>query len=244
MVRLRHARLVYGTGWTRETCRHDRGRYGADATDRKLSRSQTKQKKPLIGLAGGIGAGKSEVARILESLGAAIIDSDRLAHEELDAHDVVRTLCEWWGPSVCTADGHANRKKIGAIIFDTPSERTRLEALLYPRIGKRREAMLEAYESDPNVKAVVLDTPKLFEVGLNEICHSVIFVDADWVVRVRRVADARDWTEEELRRREFIQDPLDMKKARADHVISNQTDTDDLRREVARVFAAVIESVV
>ncbi|MCH7872383.1 MAG: dephospho-CoA kinase [Planctomycetes bacterium] len=208
-----------------------------------MSRSQTKRTKPLIGLAGGIGAGKSEVARILENLGAAVIDSDRLAHEELDAPGVVKTLREWWGSSVCTDHGRADRGKIGAIIFDNPSERARLEALLYPRISARREAMLEAYESDPNVKAVVLDTPKLFEVGLDEICHTVIFVDADWAVRVRRVADARNWTEEELKRREIIQDPLDMKKARADHVISNQTDTEDLRREVERVFATVIGSV-
>lgn len=225
------------------TRRHDIGLFEAGATDRKLSGSQTKQTKPLIGLAGGVGAGKSEVARILESLGAAVIDSDRLAHEELDAPGVATTLREWWGPSVCTADGGVNRKAIGAIIFDNPGERARLESLLYPRIRKRREALLEAYESDPNIKAVVLDTPKLFEVGLDDICHTVIFVDADWAVRARRVADVRDWTEEELKRREIIQDPLDTKKARADHVISNQADTEDLRREVERVFATVIGSV-
>ena len=182
------------------------------------------------------------MARILKSLGAAVIDSDRLAHEELDAPDVVRTLREWWGHTVCQADGRANRTKIGEIVFDNPGERARLEAVLYPRIRKRREAMLEEYASDPDVKAVVLDTPKLFEVGLNKICHTVIFVDADWAVRVRRVADTRGWTEEELKRREIIQGPLDMKKANADHIVSNQADTGELRREVERVFAAVIGS--
>ncbi len=154
------------------TGRRDIGLFEAGATDGKLSGSQTQQTKPLIGLSGGIGAGKSEVARIFESLGAAVIDSDRLAHEELDAPGVAKTLREWWGSSVCTSDERVDRKTIGAIIFDNPGERARLEALLYPRIRKRREALLEAYEFDPNIKAVVLDTPKLFEVGLDEICNS------------------------------------------------------------------------
>ncbi len=205
-----------------------------------MSRSHAKRNTPIIGLAGGIGAGKSTVARILESLGAAVIDSDRLAHEELAAPDVVETLREWWGMSICTPDGEVDRKRIGDIIFNDPAERTRLEELLYPRMKTRRETLLAAYDTDPNIKAVVLDTPKLFEVGLNEICDTVIFVDADWAVRIRRVAESRNWTEEELRRRENLQKPLDLKEASADHVIENHTGIEELRTQVQRVLSSVL----
>lgn len=208
-----------------------------------MSRLHTKRTKPIIGLAGGIGAGKSTVARLLESLGAAVIDSDRLAHEELEAPDVIVMLRAWWGSSVCTPDGEVDRKKIGGIIFDHPAERVRLEDLLYPRIRERREELIAAYESDPKVKAVVLDTPKLFEVGLNKRCDTVFFVEADRSVRVRRVSESRNWTEEELKRRENLQKPLNMKKASADHVISNYTDIEELRSQVERVFSSVLASI-
>ena len=208
-----------------------------------MSRLHTKRTKPIIGLAGGIGAGKSTVARLLESLGAAVIDSDRLAHEALEAPDVIVTLRGWWGSSVCTPDGEVDRKKIGVIIFDDPAERVRLENLLYPRIRGRREELIAVYESDPRVKAVVLDTPMLFEVGLNERCDTVFFVEADRSVRVRRVSESRNWTEEELKRRENLQKPLNMKKASADHVISNYTDIEELRSQVERVFSSVLASI-
>lgn len=183
------------------------------------------------------------MAGLLAELGAAVIDSDRLAHEELGAPDVVEALRAWWGPSVCTPDGAADRKKIGVIIFENSTERARLENLLYPRIRSRREELIAKHESDPSVKAVVLDTPKLFEVGLNNLCHTVIFVEADWSVRVRRVAKTRHWTEEELKRRENLQKPLNMKKASADHVISNCTDIEELRSQVERVFSSVLAPV-
>ncbi len=204
-----------------------------------MSQTHPKRKKPIIGLAGGIGAGKSTVARIIEGLGAAVIDSDRLGHEELGAPDVVATLRQWWGASVCSPAGGVDREKVGAIVFADAAQRTRLENLLYPRIQRRREEILAACDADPSVKAVVLDTPKLFEAGLNELCDTVIFVDADWSVRVRRVAESRNWTEEELRRRENLQDPLDMKKAGADHTVINHAGIDLLQSQVEQVLSSV-----
>ncbi len=200
---------------------------------------RAKGRKPIIGLAGGIGAGKSTVARILKSLGAAVIDSDALAHEELSDPGVIETLRSWWGDSICLPGG-LDRKAIAAIVFDCRDELERLEHLLYPRLHRRREELVAGYDSDPGVRAVVLDAPKLYEAGLGEYCDAVIFVEADRATRALRIEADRGWSEEELLRREKLQDPLDSKKARADYVVTNRSNRESLRADVERVFSSVL----
>jgi dephospho-CoA kinase len=198
--------------------------------------------KPIIGLSGGIGAGKSEVARFLASLGAVVLDSDRMAHEELHHPEVVKELRRWWGPQVISADGRPDRKAIARIVFEDPAELSRLEGLLYPRLQRRRDALIAKLQTDPAVRAVVLDAPKLYEAGLDKTCDALIFVDADRETRVRRVASTRGWSEAELTRRENLQIPLDVKMANADYVIVNHADGGDFRPEVERIFSAILDS--
>ena len=169
-----------------------------------MSRRDLKREKPVVGLAGGIGAGKSSVARVLESLGAVVIDSDRQCHVEFDDPEVVATLRRWWGDAVCGPGGEVDRQALAGIVFDNPAELARLEGLLYPRLARRREELLGTYEAGPQVRAIVLDSPKLFEAGLNELCDAVIFVDASRTVRARRLAETRGWTEETLQKRENL----------------------------------------
>jgi dephospho-CoA kinase len=200
------------------------------------------KRKPVIGLTGGIGAGKTTVARMLASMGAAVIDSDVLAHEELRQPEVLEELRRWWGDRILGADGSVSRRAIGGIVFNAPAELERLEKLLYPRINRRRGALVEGFNRDPAIRAVVLDAPKLYEAGLDRLCDAIVFVDADWHTRVRRVGEQRGWTEEELRRRENMQIPLDSKKANADYVLSTHSSFDCLRADVERIFSSVIAS--
>lgn len=207
---------------------------------RSLKRAHPKCSKPIIGLVGGIGAGKTSVAKILESLGTAIIDSDRLSHEQFRDPEVVAALCEWWGDRVLAADGTLDRGAIGSIVFSDRSELERLEGLLYPRIGRRRNELLAQFDADPDVLAIALDAPKLLEAGLQELCDAIVFVEASWSDRVRRVGNARGWTEQELKKREILQDPLDKKKAVADHLVFNHSGIDELQSQVERVFSSVL----
>jgi dephospho-CoA kinase len=198
--------------------------------------------KPIIGLAGGIGSGKSSVARILESLGAAVIDADRLAHEQLDDPEVIATLRTWWGDSILTPEGRIDRKAVAGRVFSDPAELARLEALLYPRIERRREELTAGYVSDIDVPAVVLDAPKLYEAGLDELCDVVIFVDSADATRAQRVASSRGWSKSEWASREKLFEPLDRKRAGADYIVANNSSIDDLRSEIERVFSAVLAS--
>src|SRR5688572_14114774 len=126
--------------------------------------------KPIIGLAGGIGAGKSTVAALLQDLGAGLISSDRLNHEELDRPEVRDQLRCWWGETVFTPDGQINRDAIRNIVSRDAEARRRLEQLVHPRIARRREALIVQYNADPQIRAIVLDSPLLFEAGLADRC--------------------------------------------------------------------------
>jgi len=204
--------------------------------------TRTRRTKPIIGLAGGIGAGKSSVARFFELSGAAVIDSDRLAHDELNDPEVIATLRHWWGDSVLSASGEVERGAVGTIVFADPAELARLEGLLYPRLERCRRELIAAYEADERILAIVIDAPKLYEAGVDKVCDVVVFVDADQRTRVGRVADSRGWTEEELTRRENLQKPLDMKKASADYVLSNNSNIEELRIQVKQVLSSVLTS--
>lgn len=191
-------------------------------------------------MAGGIGAGKSSVAEILRSLGAAVVDSDRLAHEQLNDPQVAATLERWWGPSVFASDGKIDPAAVAGIVFRNPAELQKLEDLLYPRIAVRRDELMAKSEDDPRVRAIVIDAPKLFEAGVDKLCDAVIFVDAEPEVRAARVAASRGWPREEWIRRENLQNPLDKKRTNADHVVENHSSIEELRSKVEKVFSAVL----
>jgi len=185
-------------------------------------------------LTGSIGAGKSTVAGILESLGAAVIDADRLSHEALQSPEVVERVLD--------ERGGVDRQSVGRVVFEDPQELERLQDVLYPRIARRREALMAQHQSDRSVRAIILDTPKLYEVGMERMCDAVILVDAAPDVRLKRLQQNRGWTDDELARREKLLDPLDRKRAKADYIIENNSSVEALRIEIERVLAAALAS--
>ena len=197
--------------------------------------------KPIVGIAGGIGSGKSQVARLLEEFGAYVIDADAMAHDELNVPEVRDRLVSWWGPSVVGADGKVIRKRVGEIVFNDPAQRNRLESLIHPRIGIRRDAIIDSLAEQPRVRMIVLDAPLLYEVGLDRMCDSVIFVDADPAIRAERSEKARHWPPGELVRREKSQMSLDTKRARADHICINNSDLASLRQAVHGIVQHLLQ---
>ncbi len=198
------------------------------------------RRKPIIGLTGGIGAGKSTVAGILRTLGVAVIDSDRLSHDQFLDEAVKRALSDWWGKGVLTAERQVDRRAVAGIVFKNAEQLSRLEGLLYPRIERRRLELMAEFEGDPDCRAIAFDTPKLYETGLDKQCDVVVLVDADEAKRVARLVSARGWSKEELQRREKLFQPLDTKRANADYVVENNSGTEELRPEVERVLADVL----
>lgn len=186
---------------------------------------------PVIGLCGGIGAGKSAVAAILADLGCLVIDSDQRARAALDRPDVRDQLVAWWGDDVLAPDGRIDRSRVARIIFSDPQQRARLEALVHPIVRQDRAAMIaEAAAVSGNAparfRAVVIDAPLLFEAGLDRECDTILFVDAPAEQRLRRVQASRGWSADELARREAAQWPLERKRAASGHVVNNADGAD------------------
>jgi dephospho-CoA kinase len=199
-----------------------------------------KRAKPIIGLCGGIGAGKSAVAAEFERLGGLLIDSDRLNREVLLMPEVARTLREWWGGDVIAADGAVDRKRVASIVFQDSQQRRRLESLVHPLIAARREDMITNGIGDPKVRAIILDSPLLLESNLDHLCHAVVFVEASELQRLSRLQQTRGWDIQELRRREQWQMSLADKRARSHVVIRNEGSREQLRSQAEDVFERIL----
>ncbi len=195
--------------------------------------------QPVIGLTGGIGSGKSTVARILADLGCFVSDSDAAAKAELNEPEVRDQLIAWWGREILDREtGRPDRSRIAAIVFNDARERKKLEGLIHPRIEAGRRA---AFANAPSgTKAFVIDAPLLLEAGLDRECDAVIFVETPEEARRARVLAERGWDGAELARREAAQIPLDEKRIRADHIVSNDGEPGELTDRVRRTLETII----
>ncbi len=191
------------------------------------------RRPPVIGIVGGIGAGKSEVARALAELGCVVSDSDRAAHEVLASPDVITQAVQRWGRAVLAADGRPDRSAIGQVVFADPGERLWLESIIHPRLESRRRQLFAAH---PQARAHVIDAPLLLEAGLGPSCDAVIFVEAPEGARLARVQATRGWSHAEWSRREAAQMPLDLKRKMSHHVVCNDGDPASLRVSVRAVL--------
>ena len=147
--------------------------------------------KPIIGIAGGIGSGKSVIAAMFGEMGCCVIDSDAMVREAYKDPRVKQTLKKWWGDLIFESSGEIDRPAVWRKVVDHPTERRRLEQLLHPIVNEARERLMKQKAGDPQVIAFVWDTPLLFEVGLNVHCDAVVFVEAPAAVRTARVLRAR-----------------------------------------------------
>jgi dephospho-CoA kinase len=197
--------------------------------------------KPVIGIAGGIGSGKSFVASLFGGLGCLVISSDQQVSEVYRDPEVRQILRDWWGEDVLTESREINRRLIASKVFHDSAERRRLEELLHPRVAQLRERIMDAaIAQNPQLSAYVWDTPLLFESGLHRACDAVVFVEAPWEQRLARVRETRDWDPAELARRENSQWPLDRKKDLADYVIDNTADAGFARGQVEDVLSRIL----
>ena len=191
----------------------------------------------VLGVAGGIGSGKSALTRAFERLGFGVVDADGVAKALLDRDDVRAHMVDWWGPDILDAGGRVDRKRVARIVFGDMGARTRLEGLVHPLVVARCEEVVEEARRAGRV-GVVIDAPLLFEAGLDEMCDAVVFVDAREVVRERRVAQSRGWDPAELWRREAAQMDLEEKKRRSRFTVENNSpDLSVLEGQADRIYA-------
>jgi len=193
----------------------------------------------LIGLTGGVGAGKSTVARLFENEGCARFDADASARAALDREDVRRELRAWWGDDVIEESGAVDRAAVARIVFADDDQRRRLERLVHPMVREDLDrAIAEAARAGE--PALVADVPLLVEGGLAERCDAVVFVDAPREVRLGRARRERGWTEAEFERREKSQAPLEKKRRLAHYVVDNTSGESGLPSQVREILQRIL----
>jgi dephospho-CoA kinase len=192
----------------------------------------------MVGLTGGIGAGKSAVAARLAALGALVIDADRLAREAVaPGSDGLAEVVRVFGEDVLDARGALDRPSLGRLVFGDEAARRRLEEIVHPRVRARTAELINAAPPDA---IVVNDVPLLVEAGLAGAYDLVIVVLAPEPVRVARLVSERGMTREEAEARIAAQASDDQRRAIADVVIDNSGSLADLVRQVDRVWHDVL----
>ncbi|MDQ8701619.1 dephospho-CoA kinase [Streptomyces sp. LHD-70] len=187
-----------------------------------------------VGLTGGIGAGKSEVSRLLASYGAVLIDADRIAREVVEPGTPgLRAVVEAFGPEVLAADGSLDRPRLGAIVFADPDRLAVLNGIVHPLVGAR-SAELEAAAGADSV--VVHDVPLLTENGLAPLYDLVVVVDASPETQLDRLVRLRGMTEEDARARMAAQATREKRLEIADIVMDNDGPIEALEPQVRTVW--------
>lgn len=223
----------------REEGAADRGVVHPGAADRDASGGG---RGIVAGLTGGIASGKSTVARLFAELGAAVVSADQVARDVVQpgmpASEEIRAA---FGDEVFLADGHIDRRRLGAIVFADPAKRRLLENITHPRI---RAAMADQIaEAAAGGTPVIAEIPLLFETEASlALVDVVIVVYVDRPMQLERLMARDGLSVSEAEARIDAQMPLEDKVARADFIIDNCGDEAGTRAQVVRIWQELVRA--
>jgi len=187
-----------------------------------------------LGLTGGLATGKSTAAEILASLGAEIIDADRIAHQVLAPEgEAYSQVAASFGRSILTDEGKIDRKELGRIVFSSPDKRKQLEKLTHPHITAEIEKQLK---NARNSSKTVLEAPLLFEAGLENLVEEIWVISARLELQVERLKERDGLSREESLRRINAQLALTEKQKRADLVINNNGTREEFKEKIEKAW--------
>ena len=190
----------------------------------------------VIGLTGGIGTGKTEVTHVLRELGAVVIESDKVAHLSYrpgtDAYD---EIIDQFGKEVLDDSGVIDRGKLGGLVFAGPDLRIQLEKIVWPAVRSWiTERLIQ--EKERGTKIIVIEVPKLFEAGWDDLADAIWTVEAPSAVIAQRVNVRSNLSETETNARVQAQITRAERAKRADQLIENSAELADLRERITNLW--------
>jgi dephospho-CoA kinase len=190
----------------------------------------------LVGLTGGIASGKSTVAKILQSLGAAIVNADDLAREVVEpGREAWQEIVASFGAGVLQSDQNLDRQKLRTLIFNQPEARKRLESIIHPRVRALAEERIRQYAA-AGYPVVIYEVPLLFEGNLQEWLRPVILVACDVDTQTVRLQKRDHLTAADAEKHIAAQMSLNDKRRLADYVIENNGSLEDLERQTRQIL--------
>lgn len=190
----------------------------------------------VIGLTGGIGTGKSEVASLLQSFGAEVINADQVGHEAYTPNsESWREVVNTFGEEILQPDGQIDRGRLGAIVFSNPQQLDKLNAIMHPRMAKMVGDKIKVFR-DKGAPAVVVEAAVLFEAGWDSLVDEVWTTDSPVELVIERLQARNGMSEEEVRRRINSQMDRVERIERSDLVVDNSGDVAGLGETVKALW--------
>lgn len=200
----------------------------------------------VVGLTGGIGTGKSTAAEYLKEMGFAHIDADQIGRDiTADGSPMLPVLDNIFGPSgefgkegfdILNKDGSLDRKALASLVFTDMDRKLKLDEVMFKAIIAEVDRQIELL-AEKKPEGIMIDAPLLFEAGLDSRCDMVILIVADIDVRIHRVCQRDDATEQEVRNRINSQMSDEEKKSRSHIIIDNSGTLEDLEMQLEKFFA-------
>lgn len=197
----------------------------------------------VIGVTGGVGTGKSTVARMFaRRLGAEVLDADRITHELMrPSRPVWRRIRARFGEQVLAPDGRIDRRLLGAVAFSRRQRMRALVRIVHPEVRRQVQRKLRAIQRRNPKGVAVLDIPLLIEAGRAYRPDRLVVVSAPLSIAARRLQARSGWTLAEVRKRSSFQMPLQKKERLADFVVKNSGSLAATRRQVAAVCRKIVK---
>jgi dephospho-CoA kinase len=194
----------------------------------------------LVGLTGGIGSGKSTVARMLEKRGAVVFDADVLAREVVQPSTPGHAaVLERFGANVLAPGGELDREALGSIVFADPAARRDLEAIVHPEVRRRFAEGTEVYRDTASV--VIFSAPLLVETGMHSAFDVLVVVSASNATQIDRLMRDRGMSEDAVRSRIAAQATPEARAEVADVLVDNEGTLEELEQQVERLWSDLSE---
>jgi len=194
-----------------------------------------------IGLTGGIGTGKSEVSRILNGLGATVIDADRIGHEAYKAHSPAwQEVVDAFGERILSSTGEIDRRQLGGIVFNDSVALAKLNSIMHPKMAEIIKERIRQLQ-DQGVEMVVVEAALLVEAGWDSMVDEIWVTYSTEEMVVERLRQRNNLSEEEIQGRLRSQMPYDKRAQHAQVVVDNSGDMDELEESVRSLWSTRIK---
>ncbi len=206
------------------------------------SRGADGVKSPVVAVTGSPGSGKSTVAQVFESLGARLIEADKIGHRLLERAEVKEHLTAWLGEGILDQEGNISRPKMASLLFGDREKLTKYDAFIHPLLLTELREMIAESARRSDGKMIVIDAALIYEWGFDTECDAVVVVSAPLEERIvrcmRKFGESREGAIERMN----SQIPQQEKAAKADFIIKNHGGIDELRKRAEKVYSELKES--